>query len=147
MKRTTAMSLRLDRAVSPPGVFRSSRCYSLVLRDGCLFILHIGRGDQPTWWERVLRRADAAGSNDVKRRINAAEARLDQADLDALASEAHCFALRPADILDVAAAVRQDDVRLTIRSRKGKFDFRLAKAMAPTVEALRLRLLDGRSWS
>jgi hypothetical protein len=144
MKRTTTMSLRLDRAVSPPGVFRPSRCYSLVLRDGRLFVLYTGRGDQPAWWERVLSRTNAAGSNEARRQLNAAEVRLDQSDLDVLASEAHCFALRPADILEVTAAVRRDDVRLTIRSRKGKFDFRLTKAMAPTVEALRLRLLDGR---
>ena len=131
------MTDRIDGAIIPSGLIASAKTYSLILDGGELFLIHVGpAGNAVAARGIVAAMAVNAVYKRIAGKVAAGEARLDEAGHVALSSEKHSRRLTPADISSIDLKPWGDELRLTIKSNKGKFKFRLHSGYRAEAEAI-----------
>lgn len=140
--------MRIDGALTPPGLIASAKMHTLIFKDDTLYILFSGPGPASRAdWSRLLegkrlhsgKLENLAVSALLKRylvRVSAYEEQISDDNLEELATQKNCCKLTKDQISDIKLKQSAVDIRLTFTGNGRRFKFDCGSEDVRNVERL-----------
>ena len=140
------MEYRIDGAVIPPGLIKSAKTFSLILRDEGLYIIHTGPANSRPMQANGLIQVAAANATAnvanrrIAKKVAEGESRLNEIGPETLVQQKHSRLLTPDQISEINIKENLREIVLEIRSSQGKYKFRLPTENKTVAEKIKQTL-------
>ena len=120
------MHLRIDYAIQPSGLIASAKTYTLVVRDGHLYGIHIGPAGNPVrTTDPISRWAVNWVYKRIAVKVEEGMARFANSDMETMAREKHSFKSPLSGVTEAEVHGYGDGVQLRFRVDNKKYRFNI----------------------